>query len=480
MISRRKIKSVSMIALSSFLLTNCAPQLNVDDQLNIVAVPSAWQSPNIEMAKAELNWLGSEEVDDLPEIVMQALANNPDLRISANRLRTSLAQQSITDGARSITGDIRVGATRNGDFESGTSDNQNFSLRGGLGWEADIWGRLANASAAAEQSVFSFKNDLEYARMSLVTRTAQRWFDVTEAVLQIALLEQNLERLLRAQDLVGSRYARGVADILDVLQIDTNVATARSNISSQRQTVIERMRTLEVLIGSYPSGHVPHMTELPALGDLITLGIPTNLLEKRPDIMAAKNRVTGANYDLNVAKKALYPSLNISGSTTMSGDDIADIVDIDSLVWSVVGNLVQPVLDGTRRRNQVVINEVALDSSLANYLRIILAAYEEAENAITAEATLAEQEEHLTIAVDRAVASEERALDQYSKGIVDILSLVNVQRNRISAQQSLLRVQHRRLLNRADLHLALGGENIESYINQMAEVNGAENNQGSL
>ena len=94
-----------------------------------------------------------------------------------------------------------------------------------------------------------------------------------------------------------------------------------------------------------------------------------------------------------------------------------------------------------------------------------------AENALTAEVTLAEQEEHLTIAVDRAIASEEKALDQYSKGLVDILSLVNVQRNRISSQQSLLRVQHRRLLNRADLYLALGGEKIENYINQMAETN---------
>jgi outer membrane protein TolC len=187
--------------------------------------------------------------------------------------------------------------------------------------------------------------------------------------------------------------------------------------------------------------------------------------------MAAKDRVIGANYDLNAAKKALYPSLSISGNVTTSGNEISDIGDIDSLVWSVLGNLVQPVLDGTRRRQTVIINEVALDSSIASYLRTVLAAYEEAENALTAEATLAEQEEHLTIAVDRAEAS---------KGIVDILSLVNVQRNRISAQQSLLRVQHRRLLNRADLHLALGGEKIEEYINQMADANSTENNQGSL
>jgi outer membrane protein TolC len=149
MILRRKIKSVNMIAVCSVLLTNCAPQLNVDNQLDVLAVPSNWQSPNIEMAKAELNWLGTKEVDGLPEIVMKALSNNPDLRISANRLRTSLAQQSITDGARSITSDIRVGSSRNGDFEGGTADNQNFSLRGGLAWEADIWGRLASNSAAA-------------------------------------------------------------------------------------------------------------------------------------------------------------------------------------------------------------------------------------------------------------------------------------------------------------------------------------------
>ncbi|MDG1707296.1 MAG: TolC family protein [Emcibacteraceae bacterium] len=470
----------SALLACSILAASCAPQLNVDEQLNVVAVPLAWQTPDIESVKTDLQWLGADEVNDLPTIVMQALKNNPDLRVSANRLRTSLAQQSITDGARRITGDIRVSTSRSGDFQSGTDDNQSFSLRGGLAWEADIWGRLASDSAAAEQSVLATKNDLEYARMSLATRTAQRWFDVTESVLQNDLLELNLEKLVQAQDLVDSRYARGLVDVLDVLQIETNVASARSNLASQRQTVIERMRILETLIGSYPSGRVQQDVTLPALDDLMSMGIPANMLEKRPDIMAAKNRVIGANYDLNVAKKALYPSLSVSGSTSMSGAEIEDIVDIDRLVWSVVGNIVQPVLDGSRRRNQVVINEVALDSTLANYLKTVLAAYQEAENALTAEVTLAEQEGHLTIAVERALASEEKALDQYSKGLVDILSLVNVQRNRISSQQSLLRVKHRRLLNRADLHLALGGENIENYINQMAVTNSANSTQGSL
>lgn len=463
-----------ILTCSTFYVAGCAPQINMNEQLDLVAIPAVWQSPDISAARSELKWLNENEISDLPAIVLKALENNPDIRISANRLRTAMAQQSITDGARSITGDIRASATRGGDFEGGTPDNQSFSLRGGLAWEADIWGRLASDSASAEQSVLASRNDYEYARMSLATRTAQRWFDVTESVLQNDLLEQNLEKLLQAQDLVDSRYARGLVDVLDVLQIETNVATAYSNLANQRQTVTERMRTLETLIGSYPTGRVPEKVSLPALDNLIAQGIPTNLLENRPDIMAAKNRVSAANYDLNVAKKALYPSLSVSGSVSAADSDIEDIFDIESLAWSVVGNLVQPVLDGSRRRQTVVINEVALDSSLATYLRTILTAYQEAENALTAEVTLAEQEEHLTIAVDRAIASEEKALDQYSKGLVDILSLVNVQRNRISSQQSLLRVQHRRLLNRADLHLALGGENIENYINQMAVANQGE------
>ena len=128
-----KVGRIFLLMLGSSLLLSCAPNINVDDQLNLVAIPAAWQSPDMTAVRSELNWLNADEVRDLPEIVFKALENNPDLRVSANRLRTALAQQSITDGARSITGDIRVGATRSGDFERGTADNQSFSLRGALG-----------------------------------------------------------------------------------------------------------------------------------------------------------------------------------------------------------------------------------------------------------------------------------------------------------------------------------------------------------
>ena len=480
LMKRSKTRLFSASAAFCVILAGCAPQINVDDQLNMVALPANWQSPDLDTVNTELRWLDSDEVKDLPKIVAQALKNNPDLRVSANRLRSAMAQQEIAGGARSLNGNITAGASRNGDFQSGTPDRQNFSLRGSLSWEADVWGRLASDNAAALQNVMAVKNDLEYARMSLVTRTAQRWFDVTESVMQNELLELNLEKLLQAEDLVNSRYSRGLVDVLDVLQLDTNVATARSNLANQRQTVIQRMRTLETLIGSYPSGVVEQDVKLPSLAGVIAMGIPSEMLVARPDIAAARNRVLEANYDLNVAKKALYPSLSISGSATASGDELSDIVDIDQLVWNVVGNLVQPILDGGRRRQQVVLSEVNLDSTLANYLRIVLNAYQEAENALTAEVTLAEQERHLSIAVERALASEDKALDQYGKGLIDILSLINVQRSRISSQQSLLRVKHSRLLNRADLYLALGGQNIENYINQLAGADQINNEQGSL
>ena len=471
MVTRHYIKMISLFALSPLLMTGCAQDINVDNQLDMVAVPAAWQSPDLNTIKSDLNWLKQNQWAQLPQIVIKALENNPDLRISANRLRSALAQQQITDGNRSVTGDIRVAASRNGDFQSTITDRNSFSLRGGLAWEADVWGRLANDSRASQQSVYAAKNDLDYAKMSLTIRTAQRWFDVTESILQNKLLEQNLEKILQSQDLVSSRYRRGLVGVLDVLRIETDVATARSNIASQQQTISERTRSLETLIGSYPSGLVPLDAKLPELDDVTKMGLPTTILNNRPDIMAAKNRVLEANYDLKVAKKALYPSLSISTNASASAENLRNIVDIDSLVWSVVGNIIQPVLDGGRRRQQVVINEVSLDTSLANYLKIILNAYLEAENALTAEVTLAQQQQHLLIAVDRALASEEKAMEEYAKGLIDILSLLDVQRRSISAQQSLLRVKHRRLINRATLHLALGGQNIESYINQMAQNN---------
>ncbi|MCP5381425.1 MAG: TolC family protein [Kordiimonadaceae bacterium] len=471
---------ICAFTLASLLVSGCAPQFNIDSQVDMVTLPDEWQSPDIETVKSELKWLDEKDTKELPQIVMQALDNNPDLRISANRLKTAMAQQQIVDSARSLTGNITGSASRNGDFQSGTSDNQNFSLRGSLAWEADVWGRLASDNAAAEQNVLAVKNDFDYARLSLATRTAQSWFDVVEAEMQNKLLELNLEKLLQAKDLVQSRYSRGLVDVLDVLQLDTNLATARSNLASQRQTVIERMRSLETLVGSYPSGMVPKDAQLPKLDGVITMGIPSDLLASRPDIVAAKNRVMAANYDLNSAKKALYPSLSVTGSTTASGDQLKDIVDVDHLVWSVVGNVVAPVFDGGRRRQQVVLSEVGLDSSLANYLKVVLNAYREAENALTAEVTLAEQESHLTTAVESALASEDKALEQYGKGLIDILSLINVQRNRISSQQGLLRVQYNRLLNRADLYLALGGQDLENYISQLSASNQTSRNQDQL
>ena len=477
---RSGINLFSNLSIILFIISGCAPQLKIGEQLDMVSVPEQWMVLDMEGVRSELSWLDGDEFKDLSMIVMLAFENNPDLRVSANRLNTAIAQQQITSGTRGVTGNLSSGATRTGDFESGTADKQIFSLRGGLAWEADVWGRLASDNAAAQQNVLAVKNDLEYARISLATRTAQRWFDVTESIMQYNLLELNLSKLTQAKDLVNSRYARGLVDVLDVLQLDTNLATARSNIANQRLTITERMRILEVLIGAYPSGNIQKGVSLPSLNKEILLGIPSDMLASRPDIVASKNRVFEANYDLNFAKKALYPSLSISGSTTANGDEIADIVDIDRLVWSVVGNLVQPVFDGGRRRQQVIISEINLDSILAGYLKTVLNAYQEAENALTAEVTLAEQEQHLNIAVERALASEDKALEQYGKGLTDILSLINVQRSRISSQQSLLRVKHRRLLNRADLHLALGGANIDNYINEIADTNQASSNQESL
>jgi outer membrane protein, multidrug efflux system len=474
MVRVRQASILCSLSLCTILTFGCASQINLDNQMDMVAIPASWQSPNMDTVKSDLGWLQGNENMDLQRVVLKALENNPDLRISANRLKTALAQQEITSGNKSIDASISAGASRSGGFTDSSDDRNNFSLRGNLSWEADVWGRLASDDLSAEQSVFAAMNDLEYARLSLATRTAQRWFDVTEATLQKNLLDINIERLLQSQDLVARRYSRGLVDVLDVLRIDTDVATARANLANQRQTVSERMRDLEVLIGEYPSGRVSKDGKLPNLGSPVTTGLPSTILSMRPDVMASKNRVLSAGYDLEVAKKTLYPTLSISSSATGSGDNIGDIIDVDELVWNIAGNIIQPILDGGRRRQQVVINEVNLDTNLATYLKTVLNAFLEAENALTAEVILAERENYLFIAVERALASEEKALEQYGKGLIDILSLLDVQRRSISAQQTLLRVQHDRLINRSTLHLAIGGQNIEAYINELANNNSQE------
>jgi outer membrane protein TolC len=182
------------------------------------------------------------------------------------------------------------------------------------------------------------------------------------------------------------------------------------------------------------------------------------MLLRRPDLRAAERRLASSLHDESAAKKAFLPSLNITGSAGFSTEDLVFLLDKDSLIWSIAGGVAQRLFEGGRIKANIELAKGRYEEALATYAGSVLTAFREVETAIAAEAFFVEQEHALDQAVTEAERSVKLAAGQYDRGLADILTLLDAQQRAFDARSSLLAVKAQRLRNRADLHLALGGE----------------------
>ena len=219
-----------------------------------------------------------------------------------------------------------------------------------------------------------------------------------------------------------------------------------------------------MLLGRYPAAELKSASSLPALdpltaadGQVVGLGSPQSLLDRRPDILAAENRLVAEGLRERQARKAFLPAFQISGGASMSSAQFSQLLDTDTIVASVAGTLTQTLFGGGRldaaRKRQSAIAEQAV----YNYVSTVLSAYQDVENAITAETLLAAREEALQLAFEEAKASEELTERQYINGTRSIFNLINAQQTRIQRESQFIAARQQRLINRVSLYLALGG-----------------------
>ena len=200
------------------------------------------------------------------------------------------------------------------------------------------------------------------------------------------------------------------------------------------------------------SGEIPDL-----IGD-VPVGIPVNILERRPDLRAAKARLLGAGYDSQAADKDLLPSFTLTANGSNSSVGFSDMFDLDNIFWTVLGNLTQPIFQGGRLRYSAKAQAALFEAEKQNFTRIVLDAFREVEDALSSERSLKKRVEHTTKAAENAVAAADVALDQYSRGLIKISVLLDSQRQSLNQQSQLLSIRKQRINNRITLHLALGGD----------------------
>lgn len=451
-------------------------------------VPAIWKAAaKGNEGKISSGWLDDFRDRDLHALVDEALANNRNLQAAAARLRSARQDVAAARGRRLPAIDTSFSASRTRIGERGQSGTRNAETgaegeistansTGGAGgglssdygfsfldasWELDLWGRLRDLDHASYADYMAAQADFRNARLSLAANTAKAWFDLITSQQLVQLAEETRDSFIRNFRITERNYKAGddTASPLDVQFGRTNVASAERSLVSAKLDRDEAARPLEVLLGRYPGAEIKGREKLPPLPENIPAGLPAELLWRRPDLAAAGAAVLASAKRADAARKDLLPGITLTGRGSTSSDALAKtLVDPEYFVWRAASSIAQTVYQGgvptAEARRALEQNEIAI----REFAEAALQAFREVESALGTERSLAVQERYLETELEQANLAEAQASRDYSEGIVGILEILEAQRRAVSARTAMINLRNRRLQNRIDLHLALGGD----------------------
>jgi NodT family efflux transporter outer membrane factor (OMF) lipoprotein len=430
-----------------------------------VEVPSEFDAARAGQWGEFQGWLEDFGGQEVQALVTEALTHNFDLQAAAARLEVAAASQRVVDAARYPQLSGSVNASRRGtatDLPGGDIAHDTFDTYGlGLSviWELDVWGKLKNRTQAAMADAEAEGALYRAAELSLAANTLKSWFSLVEIELQLELARETLQVFEDNLTVVESSYRRGLPNrALDVRLTRANVEAARSTVEARRRQRDAGGRALEVLLGRYPEDDLVVMTNLPTLRADIPAGLPSELLSRRPDLVAAERQLAASLERVKVAQKETLPTISLTASGGTSSGDLRDLLDTERLFWTVAGNLAQPIYQGGRLRAGVDVADANSRQALALFSQSVLEAFREVETLLAAESLLRNEERALNQAATESIAAEALAWQQYQRGLVDIITVLESQRRAFNARSALLGVINNRLQNRLSLVLALGGD----------------------
>ncbi|SFJ35610.1 efflux transporter outer membrane subunit [Caulobacter sp. UNC279MFTsu5.1] len=359
--------------------------------------------------------------------------------------------------------DLSGSATRSGGSGStsgagGSSSGQRYQAGIGASWEPDLWGRIRQGINGAKASEQASAADLAGARLSMQGELAVNYLGLRQADAEIALVTKTVEGYQRSLQITQNRYAAAIAPKSDVLQATTQLAGAQADLESLRQTRATYENAIATLVGQPASGFrlaadpawSARVPEIPA-------GVPSTLLERRPDIAAAERRVAAANADIGVVRAAFFPTLGLSANGAASGSSLGELFKASANTWSLGLTAAQTLFDAGARKARVEQARASYDAAVADYRQTALAAFEDVENQLTAAQVLERRHALLKTSSDAADQTEQMMLNQYKAGQVAYTDVVTAQASALSARRALLTAAVARQTTAVALIQALGG-----------------------
>ena len=428
--------------------------------------PERWAALPALHEGASTGWLADFHSPRLQALVVQAIQANPDLKAAAARVRQARAQ-TMEAGAGlfpAVSGSFNAARSQTPSdqrFAGLNFINNRFRLPLNVSWEVDFWGRVADERRAAKAGAQAAEENFHAARLSLAASTVNAAVTLAEARALARLAEQDARTRRVQLSILEKQLDRGLDPeraALDLSLSRADLARSESSLQQRRAAADQAARALEVLLGGYPAGKETGLDSLPVLKRSVPAGLPSEMLLRRPDLRAAERRLASALSSESAAKKAFLPSFRMTGDYGRTTQFLDTLLTPETAFWSIAGSTTQPFFQGGRILAGARLSRSRYDELLQTYASGALTAFREVETALAAEQFLNGQADALSRAASEAETAERLALGQYEKGLAPALTLLDARQRAFDARSALLTVQAQRLRNRADLHLALGGE----------------------
>ncbi len=466
----RHPSSVLALAVGAALLSGCT--LMPTYERPAAPVAQAWPAgPAYAMdtattpAAADLGWREFFRDPQLQGLIEQALANNRDLRVATLNIEAARARYQIqradlfpTIKASGSGTNQRVPAS----VSTTGSEVISHQYSAGLGfsaYELDLFGRVRSLKESALESYFSTQEAQRSAQISLVAEVANAWLTLRADRQLLQLAQDTLKTQQESYELSRRKFDIGVTSDLDLSRAETTVESARSDVARYQSQVARDENALTLLVGAPLPATVNDGATLAQTAPLADLpaGLPSDLLQRRPDIIQAEHQLKSANANIGAARAAFFPSITLTGSVGALSGDLGSLFKAGSGSWSFMPQISLPIFDLGRNSANLDVAKVQRDIAVAQYEKSIQSAFREVADGLAQRGTLGEQ----LRAQEKLVKASERSFNvsqaRYKVGVDSYLSLLDAQRSHYSAQQGLIGTQLSQQSNLVTLYKVLGG-----------------------
>jgi multidrug efflux system outer membrane protein len=401
-------------------------------------------------------WLKQFNDSELEALVAEALKNHPDVRIIAARRLQAEALIDAAGGAQ-YPG---LGVVGNTGGKVGSSGSGLTGYYIGANWELDLWGRVRTALAGAKQNAKALNAEQDAARLSLIgTLTKTVWL-ARGFQEQARLSQENADAAKRYAQLTEIREQIGASSKNDVAFARTSAAQAHEIALISKQARDQSLRAVEILVGRYPQATLLKSTQLPALPPPIASGIPTDILERRPDIIAAEARVNSAFYTASEKRLARLPKISLTAGFGYINSEVFSLINGPTSSLGLGANVMMPLFQGGAIEAQIAYQNAEAQAALANYGKVVLNAFNDVENALNGEMTWRERSVLLNTQLQEQKQILRRIEQEFTIGRVDQRQIQQQKIKTNSTEISFRQGQVDALTQRVNLYLALGGSPI--------------------